>query len=135
MKCFSNANKTSCGNSHKAKIGTELGPWLCATLRRFDSTTDETAMESTIIVWPALIGWRSVGARPVSFRHMGYMRRSTSGKDIELDIKTSTWKDSAGILKCEPRRRSMVRARRTVKLPWIAIGVLTNKLDDHSGKF
>lgn len=70
----------------------------------------------------------------VSFFHTGYRNRSIIGREMQVDSRTKTGKDPTGILKCDTMRRSMVRAWRVVKLPWIAIGVLINILDDHKGK-
>ncbi|EXC33233.1 hypothetical protein L484_011210 [Morus notabilis] len=105
-------------------MGAKLGSRLSATLRRFDSRSAETAMKSKFIAWPTSIHWRGVRDQPVSFCHMEKSKRSISMTNMELDIKTSTWKDPARILKSELRWRSMVRAWRTVRLPWSAIGVL-----------
>lgn len=65
---------------------------------------------------------------------MGRIKRSERIKPMQTKKDTETSMDPAGIVKCGPRRRSMVRAWRTKRLVWMPIGVPKKMEEDQSGK-
>nr|GMD64492.1 hypothetical protein MIMGU_mgv1a014916mg [Ipomoea batatas] len=123
----------SCGRSHSTEMGAMSASDFAATFRLLDSMA-ETAMAAMLNTWPIPTRWSGVGGFPANLFHAGDSIRSKRIRESEVERKTKTTIEPAGMWKWRPRWRSIVKAWRIDKLRFIAIGVDKNMAVDHSGK-
>lgn len=126
----------SCGANQNTDIGaTTLFWWWDFTIFiLFDSTRADKAMLTTVSKWP--IPTRRSGVRELRMHLFNKGNRTRSVKvmvmHVEINVKTTT--EPAGILKWDPKLRSIFRAWRIAKLACMTSGVYRNKPVVHSGK-
>src|SRR4051812_15128386 len=97
---------TNCGNNHN----TDMETCSCPNLSLFDSTRAEATMPRTFNTCPTPIRWSGVGDFPVTLCQPGNINLSRKVRKMAVDIKIITETEPAGILKCDPKERSMTNA-------------------------